>query len=77
MCMFGHRLAFWGARPARSLGFWSHLHDSDSRPVPLTQRPAGGLASHLWGTPGARQVAVSLPSLLLIYIISSQAVCRN
>ena len=77
MCVFGHRLAFWGARPVRSLGFWSHPHDSDSRLAPLTQHPAGGLASHLWGTPGARQVAVSLPSLLLIHNIFSQAICRD
>lgn len=63
MCVFGHRLAFWGARPAWSLGFWSHLHDSESRLAPLTQRPAGGLGLPPLGHPRLK-ASCRLTSLL-------------
>lgn len=54
----------------------SHLDDSDSGPSPLTHPLAEGLVSHFEGTPFPKQIAISPPSLLLIYIICSMH-CRH
>lgn len=52
--------------------FWSHLDDSDSGLSPLTHPLAEDLDFHLRGTTFPRQIAVSPPSLLLIYAIFSR-----